>query len=198
MNIVTPNILISRNTPHAGLVIFSIAVLSFTQFDEILAVTSCLLGGVLLAIALIDARHMIIPDILSLPLIPAGLISAYFLTDNPEPHLVLLHHVIASAIAGGGFYLIRTFYREIRGREGLGLGDVKLILATGAWTGLLGVSYVILLACILAISYFSIAQLTAGEKLTRHSAIPFGTFLAPSMWLVWVFLQMSGGLNNWF
>ena len=173
------------------LIILSIPVLSFLLFNGIEACISCALGWLLLGIAFIDARNFIIPDELSLPAIPAGLIAAYFTTDNIEPHLVVLEHVMAALAWGAAFYLVRIIYRQLRERDGLGLGDVKLIIAAGAWTGFIGVSYVTLLACIVAISFIISAQIIGGRKLSANTPIPFGAFLAPSIWMVWVFSQLS-------
>ena len=173
----------------------TIAVVSFSLLDGLAALVSCLLGWVLLAIAIIDARHYIIPDILSLPAIPAGLIATYFLTHNPEPYSVLLEHVLALILAGGCFYIIRLVYRQYRGRQGLGLGDVKLMIAAGAWTGLLGISYVILLASIGALVYAALVQFTGRRAINATSVIPFGVFLAPSIWVIWALIQTPyGGL----
>ena len=73
----------------------SIAIVSISMLNAMSAAISFALGCLLLVIALTDARHLIIPDQLSLPEIPAGLIAVYFLTNSPEPHLVLLQHVMA-------------------------------------------------------------------------------------------------------
>ena len=187
-----------KNYIVPSMVLLSIGLVSFYQFEGISAPIACLFGSALFAIALIDAKHMIIPDLLSLPLIPLGLCATYLMTSGSDPNLVLVEHIMALLLAGAGFYLIRTLYKKMRGVEGLGLGDVKLIMVAGAWTGTLGVSYVVLLACIAAISFVTSVQIAAGSKLNAQSAIPFGTFLAPAIWLVWMLLQMSGNLNILF
>lgn len=159
----------------------AVAALSFGLFEPHRAVVSCLLGWTVLAIAVYDAENLIIPDVLSLPLIPTGLIVVWLL-DGGEP--VQTH--IAAAVAGGGLlYVVRQIYYLWRGREGLGLGDVKLGAAAGAWTGLQGMSNVLLLACVLAILGVALTALFKKASVTGMTAIPFGTFLGPSIWVIW-------------
>jgi leader peptidase (prepilin peptidase)/N-methyltransferase len=86
------------------------------------------LGWVLLALAVIDARHFLLPDVLTLPLIPAGLAVAWWLDPGQ-----LLHHALGAALGFVGFAGLAWVYRKLRGREGLGLGDAKLLAAAGAW-----------------------------------------------------------------
>src|SRR5947209_7289681 len=59
----------------------AIAAVSFHLFDPQRATVSCLLGWTVLAIAVYDGENLIIPDVLSLPLIPAGLIAVWLLDD---------------------------------------------------------------------------------------------------------------------
>ncbi len=80
----------------------------------------------MLAITVSDVRRFIIPDILSLPAIPAGLAVAAYLALPGEGAGLLLWHVAAMAFGALAFYAIRWGYHRYRGQEGLGLGDVKL------------------------------------------------------------------------
>jgi leader peptidase (prepilin peptidase)/N-methyltransferase len=86
-------------------------------------------------ITLIDLRHFIIPDVLSLPAIAVGLLANIVLFPEGN-RFAGLTHGLAGAVAGGGaFYLLRAVYFRLRGIEGLGLGDVKLAAVAGAWLG---------------------------------------------------------------
>ena len=87
---------------------------------------SLLLAVVILAITVTDIRRFIIPDILSLPAIPAGLAVTAYLAPAGEGAGLLLWHVAAMAFGTLAFYVIRWGYHRYRGQEGLGLGDVKL------------------------------------------------------------------------
>ena len=89
-------------------------------------------------------------------------------------------------LAGGlGLWLVRAVYFRVRQREGLGLGDVKLAAVAGAWIGWQSLSDVILLAAALALSLAIALGLMRGKELSAAARIPFGCFLAPSIWLVW-------------
>ena len=141
----------------------------------------CLLGWTLLALAWIDAEHMILPDALTLPLVLAGL-GAAFLFD---PATILGH----AAGAGAGYLLLRLveiLYRRLRGRDGLGEGDAKLFAAAGAWIGWWGLGDVLLIAALAGLGV-ALAGAVRGRTLAAHSAIPFGPCLAVGTWLVWLY-----------
>lgn len=164
----------------------AIATTSFVLFDSVTASISCVLGWAMLAIALYDARHFIILDILCLPAIPAGLGVVWILTPAAFTNQRVMEHLAAAILAAGGFYLIRFLYFQVRKREGLGLGDVKLAAVAGAWTGLQGISTVILLACFGAFCFVLYQRVAVNKQMTATTVLPFGAFLAPAIWLVWV------------
>ena len=97
---------------------------------------TALAGGYLLfsmlLVMLIDYRHLIIPNVLSLPAIPLGLAAALFTFPIPWADIIS-DHLLAAAVAGGVSFAVRHIYRRLRGVEGLGMGDVKLAAAAGAW-----------------------------------------------------------------
>jgi leader peptidase (prepilin peptidase)/N-methyltransferase len=68
------------------------------------------------------------------------------------------------------------------------LGDVKLAAVAGGWTGIDGLGPSLLLACVLALTFVLMYQRT--REVTPATALPFGAFLAPSIWLVWVMSRM--------
>jgi leader peptidase (prepilin peptidase) / N-methyltransferase len=169
----------------------AIAAVSFYVFEPYRAAVSCLLGWVVLAIAIYDAENLIIPDVLSLPLIPAALLAVWLLDDVQFEGTLVLEHFVAAIAGAGLLYAVRQAYYLWRDREGLGLGDVKLGAAAGAWTGLQGMSNVLLLACVLAISYVAMLRLCKKSSITSVTAVPFGVFLGPSIWVIWC-LNSSG------
>ena len=82
--------------------------------------------------------------------------------------------------------LLMLAYRRWRGRDGLGLGDVKLAAVCGAWLDLATVAAVIELAALLAIGAY-VANAALQRKPLRGTAfLPFGLFLAPSIWIGWL------------
>lgn len=172
----------------------AVAVVSIYVFDPKRAAVSCLLGWAMLAIAVVDYEELIIPDALSLPAIPLGLIAVRFLDDPDGEQSALLEHVIAAGTGFAILYAIKQIYHWSRKRDGLGLGDVKLASAAGAWTGLEGLSHVLLLACILAMSYVALANLRTPRSIERMTAIPFGVFLGPAIWIVWCANAIAVGI----
>jgi leader peptidase (prepilin peptidase)/N-methyltransferase len=146
-----------------------------------LLVASCLLGWTLLCLAMIDHRHLLLPDILTLPLIPAGLAVACAI----DPALLPAH--VLGALAGfAAFALIGTVYRRLHGRHGLGLGDAKLLAAAGAWLGWQALPGVILIGALSALA-LALARAAVGSKLTATTRIAFGSHLALAFWLAWLF-----------
>jgi leader peptidase (prepilin peptidase) / N-methyltransferase len=133
-------------------------------------------------VVLIDYRHFIIPDVLSLPAVPLGLVAS----TSAFPAPVLLDHVAAVLVAGSFLYAIRAIYRRVRGIEGLGLGDVKLAAAAGAWVGLEYLPMTCLLAtCAALVAVLARSALTRASETTMTTAIPFGAFIAPAIVIMW-------------
>ncbi len=108
---------------------------------------SCALGWLLLALAAADWRTYLLPDPLVLALALAGFAASAVLMPA-----ALVDHVIG---AGAGFLVfaaVAALYRRWRGREGLGLGDAKLLGALGAWVSWEGLPSVVLIGALSALS----------------------------------------------
>src|SRR5262245_3127049 len=164
----------------------SITVVSFYALGPKAAVASCLLGWSMLAIAAVDARRFVIPDALSLPAVPVGLLASGYLIDPSMHQLICLDHVIGDGVGGALFWLVREADWRVPGREGLGLGDVELAAAAGAWTGWQHLSEVILFATTVALGLAIAIAIVRRETLSATSRLAFGVFLAPSIWIVWL------------
>jgi len=119
--------------------------------------------------------------VLTLPLIPLGLAVAGWLTPEhlPDPLLGVVFGYV-------GLWAVAWIYRRLRGRDGLGLGDAKLLAASGAWVGATGLPSVVAGAALAGLAAAGAMMLT-GRRLDRYSALPFGPFLAAATWLVWLF-----------
>ena len=160
---------------------------SFAVVPGWLAWASCGLGWMLLAMSLIDARHLYLPNRLTLPLIPAGLAVAWAV----DPDKLLGHGV--GAVAGYTSVLVLAeTYRRLRGREGIGMGDAKLLAAAGAWVSWQGLPSIIVLAAgaslLVALVY---AALTRRSMMQQE--FPFGPYLSLALWLVWLYGPVSLG-----
>jgi leader peptidase (prepilin peptidase)/N-methyltransferase len=74
----------------------------------------------------------------------------------------------------------------LRGREGLGWGDVKLAGVAGVWLDLVMLPIAIEIAALGAIAVYLWRQYSRSRPLRLESRLPFGAFLAPSIWLGWL------------
>jgi len=132
----------------------------------------CGLVATLIALAFIDLDTQFLPDDLTLPLTWAGIIAAA-LGWIP----ITLTASVTGAVAG---YLTLWFvyhaYRLIRGKEGMGAGDFKLLAALGAWMGWQLIPSIILLAS--AVGATVGILLIAFRNHDRDVPIPFGPYLA--------------------
>jgi len=129
----------------------------------------CVVGPTLVIITAIDIKHKRIPDIIILPGIVFGLAAGSYLVGLKDSSIGLL-------VGGGTFLLTSEVYYRVRGRVGMGGGDIKFIAAVGALLGWQQVLLVIFLSA-LAGSLVGLVGL-ATKKINVMSQIPFGPFLA--------------------
>jgi leader peptidase (prepilin peptidase) / N-methyltransferase len=158
------------------------------------------LALVMIAIARIDARRLIIPNPLVLAAFALGLCNAGLTAIDGVPDSVALAIVRGAAFASL-FLLLQVGYRWLRGREGLGSGDIKLAAAAGTWLDWSTIPVVVEIAAVAALAaYLSSSFAGLREPLRPTSRLPFGLFLAPAIWLGWLLqsidAQSSMGLSN--
>jgi leader peptidase (prepilin peptidase)/N-methyltransferase len=152
----------------------------------------CGLGWTLLTLAWIDWANFLLPDVLTLPLLLAGL--ALTLVWEPE---ALTDHCLAAILAYLSFQGVAFAYRRLRGRDGLGGGDAKLVAAAGAWCGLAALPFVVLgsaLLCLLA----ALGLALAGRDMTSRTPIPFGPWIALAFWVAWLHGGLAADLTQAF
>lgn len=147
-------------------------------------VFGALLGALMLAIALVDARDQIIPDEFSAAAAALALIQASFVAPGAG-WMAAAVTLAGAALAAAPFWLLRWGYRRWRGRDGLGLGDVKLAAVAGAWLHLTTVAIAVDAAALAALIAVVIRSRRRGEPLSAATVLPFGLFLAPAIWLGW-------------
>lgn len=140
----------------------------------------CLFGWWLLALSWIDLRYWVLPDVLTLPLIVAGLSAAALL--DPES---LLDRALGAVLGYLAFRGLAAIYRALRRREGLGAGDAKLLSALGAWIGLVALPQVILAGALGGLVTAGVLHLS-GTRLRASSGLPFGPLLALPAWIIWL------------
>jgi leader peptidase (prepilin peptidase)/N-methyltransferase len=146
------------------------------------------LGGalaiVMIAIAAVDLREFIIPDMLVLAAFVMGFVQAS-LSPWELPAMAMLSATLRAIIAASVFWALRAGYRRLRGREGIGLGDVKLAAVAGAWLDWVTIAIVVDIAALAALAVIAIHALR-GRSITSTTPLPFGFFFAPAIWLGWL------------
>ncbi|WFU27784.1 A24 family peptidase [Bradyrhizobium sp. CB1717] len=143
------------------------------------------LAALMLAIAAYDARHYLIPNELTGTAFGLALLRAGALVPDIGVEALLWPLARAAAVALP-LLLLMALYRRWRGRDGLGLGDVKLAAVCGAWLDLVTVAAVIELAALLAIAVYAANAALRKRPLRATAFLPFGLFLAPAVWLGWL------------
>jgi len=125
----------------------------------------------LIALAWIDARTSLLPDVLTLTLLWTGLLINLSGVFAPLPHAVL-------GAAGGYLLLWLMFhaYRLATGREGMGHGDFKLVAAAGAWVGFQALPFLIVAASLSGAA--GALALRAAGRTQAGQALPFGPYIA--------------------
>ena len=152
------------------------------------------LGLIMLGVAAADARRFIVPNALSGGALALGVIYAAA-TNSDSVVEAVLAAFSSAAFAAGLFLLVRVAYRALRGRDGLGLGDVKLAAAAGAWLSLPILPVVVEIAALAALAAHFLRQTKRARILRAADRVPFGAFFAPAIWLGWVLDTLVGVLN---
>lgn len=144
-----------------------LAALAIAAEANLHGVALALFWLLLLAPAVLDIRHHWLPDPLTLILAAAGL-----LVGGVATGATLMNRLIGGAAGFVALWLIAYSYRRLRGREGLGAGDPKLLGAIGLWTGWFALPAILLIA---ALTGLAVAIAQGRSRLDR---MPFGTLLA--------------------
>jgi len=146
-----------------------VLIAAMTPPDALLA-SRLVLGTSLVVLFMIDLEHHILPNVITLPGIAVGFL--FSLVAPPGPIASLLGIVLGAGI----LYAIAAGYFLLRGEEGMGMGDVKMLAMLGAFLGWRAV----LLTLVLSSFAGAIVGvlLMAGSRRNLQYALPFGTFLA--------------------
>jgi len=143
------------------------------------------LALIMLAIAVIDARLFVIPDELTAAGFILGLINAAVSDPQAMTESAGLA-VLRGAVLAALFFGLRAGYRRLRGRDGIGLGDVKLAGVAGAWLSLLAIPIAVEIAALAALAVYGVRHYTAGRAFDPALKFPFGLFFAPAIWIGWL------------
>lgn len=125
----------------------------------------------LLIITFIDLDHKIIPDIISLPGIPIGLVASFAL-----PTITFKASALGLLIGGGSLWFVAWAYNLIAHRDGMGGGDIKLLAMIGTIIGWQGVIFTVFASSVMGSCVGITMMLIKGKNM--KFAIPFGPFLS--------------------
>ena len=142
------------------------------------------LAGALLILAAIDIDRFLLPDWLTLPLIVLGLGYSYLFGVGLIQSGIgaLVGYVTIAALA----YIWRTKF----GREGIGLGDAKLLSAAGAWVGVVSIPSLLMISSGLGLVIFALLSVFS-ESSEKGRYIPFGPLIILAFWVIWCAPKIS-------
>ncbi len=122
----------------------------------------------------IDLKHFIIPDVITFPLMALGFIKSFIPTLDPIfPYYVL--SLIGGIFGYGIIWGIIFFYKQVKKKEGMGLGDAKLLAVIGFWFGLDAVPFIIFLSSTIALISVTPDLIKKSKKMSTQ--IPFGPYI---------------------
>jgi leader peptidase (prepilin peptidase)/N-methyltransferase len=162
------------------------------------ALAALLLTWSLIALAVIDLDHHLLPDAITLPLLWAGLL--FHLVFGPHaatsPFASLTNGVIGAIAGYLSLWLVFHGFRLVTGKEGMGYGDFKLFAALGAWLGWQMLPLIILLSALTG-AITGVCLIALGRH-TRQAPIPFGPYLAAAGFvaLIWGLPVMGAYLRT--
>jgi len=148
---------------------------------ELQTATRAILALMMIATAIIDAEHLLIPDEISLGGIVLG-IGFSFIPGGVHP----LEAMAGAAAGSAVFWTIRKVHMLLTGIEGMGLGDVKLAATIGAFLGWYSLPLVFLFST--GTGLLAGGTLMIVQRKGRMTQLPFGTFLALGT-VIYIFLE---------
>ena len=156
-----------------------LSILNFTVIYLLFGITLTTILLIILSLAFliiffIDLRHYIIPNSITYPMMILGLIKSF------DPNLNSIFPNYINSLIGGIFgyamiWSIIYFYKQIKKKDGMGLGDAKLFAVIGFWFGWISIPFIIFLSSIIALVYVLPDLLKNSKKMS--SQIPFGPFI---------------------
>ena len=165
---------ISARYPIVELFAAALAVAAIVRFGATpAALAACVFLWMLLALTLIDFDTQLLPDNLTLPLLWAGLL-ANLLGAAP---IANLRDAVIGAIAGYlALWAVYWLFKLIRGKEGMGYGDFKLLAALGAWLGWQMLPLIVLLSSVVGAAIGISLVVFKGRD--HQVPLAFGPYLA--------------------
>jgi len=173
--------------------LLSLSLFTYCYPDYYLYIALFMFTCSLIVVTFIDLSHQIIPDIISIPGIFAGLIVA-ILFNVFSFYPIAWHDSLIGILLGGGIlYIVAAGFEKLTGKEGMGGGDVKLLAMIGAWMGWRAIPMIILISSLTGSIIGAASLLLAGKGL--RTRIPFGPFLVLGT-LVYLFFGIK--IQNYY
>ncbi|MEM9495935.1 MAG: prepilin peptidase [Pseudomonadota bacterium] len=142
----------------------------------------------LISLAAIDLETGYLPDAITFPLIALGI------GANAFGLFVPIEDAAIGAVAGYCvFWAVAAGYRALRGIDGLGLGDAKLLAGVGAWAGWQALAPTVLVAALSSLAVIAALSLL-GKEFQRDTAVPFGPALAAGGAAAFIYAAAGGDL----
>lgn len=173
---------ISLHYPLVELAAVGVAAWAAITVPPQVYIATCMLGWLLVALSAVDIRTQRLPDSLNLVLAATGLGVAAVLDGTR-----MADHLLGAVAGFGSLVAIEIAYRRLRGRDGIGRGDAKLLGGTGAWTGIQGLAPCIFVAALSGIVLVLTIAATNRRPVSADTVISFGPFLAAGGWLTWLY-----------
>jgi leader peptidase (prepilin peptidase) / N-methyltransferase len=162
---------ISIQYPIVELVTAAVFLGAFLLFDSpAVLIQRVLFACAMIVLFVIDLEHQILPDVITLPGIALGFLFSLFLPPG------WFDSLIGIALGGGSLWLLREAYFRLRGEEGMGFGDVKMLAMIGAFLGWKLMLLTLVLSSFLG-SIIGVGMIAFNRGDMKY-ALPFGTFLA--------------------
>jgi leader peptidase (prepilin peptidase)/N-methyltransferase len=172
-----------------GIVSIAAAIVSVFVAPDSRGILGGCLALLMCAIALHDARHYVIPNWLN----AAALALALAHAAASEPQMAASEvglALVRGCIAGAVFLAIKVGYQWFRGRDGMGMGDVKLAAVAGAWLDWIAIVVAVEIAVAAALVTYVLLRYVGKRPLRATSALPFGLYFAPAIWVGWLFQML--------
>ena len=144
-----------------------------------------ILALIFILIFFIDLKHFIIPNTLTFPLMILGFIKS-FIPNLDEIFPNYIDSLIGGLFGYGIIWSIIFFYKQVRKKDGMGLGDAKLFAVIGFWFGWISIPFVIFLSSIIALLSVIPDLIKNSKKMTTQ--IPFGPYIIMGT-LVYLFFE---------
>lgn len=143
----------------------------------------------LIALTGIDIKTQLLPDIITLPLMWAGIIISFW-----QVFLPLKTAVIGALIGYLSLWTVATLFRLLFKKDGMGLGDAKLLAAIFTWVDFQYLPLVLVIACLVGIVMTVLQRLLSGSRMLGKP-LPFGPYLALGGLLALLYGEQ---LTNWY